>query len=240
MSNIINYYDYIPKDRAIKYNNPNSCKLVPIHPSSILITGRSGNKQNRAGKTNLVLNIINHCHNFERFYIFCKMLGNDKLYDDYLIPKLEHLEKEENVPVLIIKSNTLDDLPDINSDIIDPEYQNLFIFDDMIDENQASLKKVQAYFTKMRKKNCSLIFITQNYFDTPKSIRKNCQYFLFTNLSSQNELGHIYRDLARNDIQEGHFIDMFNKSVVDGFFTIDMNQTDPTLKFRKNFNFVYK
>jgi hypothetical protein len=241
MSDIKNYYKYIPADKKIEYHNPNKCKLVPLHPASILITGRSGNSQGRTGKTNLVLNIISKCNNYDRYYIFCKMLGSDPLYDDYLIPRLEELEAKYQLNILIIKSNTLDDLPDVLSDDVDPEFQNLFIFDDMLDEDKSALKKVESYFTKMRKRNCSMIFVTQNYFETPKSIRKNCQYFIFTNLSSQNELNNIYDDLARNDITKERFMDMFQTAVSDGgCFVIDLNQPDYKLKFRKNFSMVFK
>ena len=165
---ITNYYSCLPKTNKIKYYNPNECELVPVHPSKILITGRSGNTNKKPGKTNLVLNIIDKCNNFHKFYLFCKMIGNDPLYDNLLVPKLEHFEHKYNTPILVIKSNSLDDLSDVDSDIINPAYQNLIIFDDMIDEDKKSLKKVEQYFVMMRKKNCSMIFITQNYFEHVK------------------------------------------------------------------------
>src|SRR6266487_6573159 len=105
---ITNYYNYLPMTNKIKYHNPNECNLVPVHPSKILITGRSGNTNKNAGKTNLVLNVIDKCNNFNRFYLFCKMLGNDPLYDNLLIPKLQHLERKYNTSILILHSNSLD------------------------------------------------------------------------------------------------------------------------------------
>jgi hypothetical protein len=168
------------------------------------------------------------------------MLGNDPLYDNLLIPKLEHLERKFNTSILISKSNSLDDLPDVNSEDIDPNYQNLIIFDDMIDEDKKSLKKVEQYFIMMRKKNCSMIFITQNYFETPKTIRKNCDYFLFTSLSSGNELKEVYQDLAKNDdITKEQFVEMYNNAVTDGHLLIDKNATDVKYKFRKNFSILF-
>ena len=237
---ITNYYNHLPKTNKVTYNNPNECQLVPLHPCKILITGRSGNTNKKAGKTNLVLNIIEKCNNFERFYLFCKMLGNDPLYDNLLIPKLQALERKYNTSILIIQSNSLDDLPDVNCDIIDPAYQNLIIFDDMIDEAKKSLKKVEQYFIMMRKKNCSMIFITQNYFETPKTIRKNCDYFFFTSLSSGNELSQIYQDLAKNDdISKEQFVQMYNNAVTDGHLLIDKNKSDIRYKFRKNFSILF-
>lgn len=236
---ITNYYNHLPKTNKVTYHNPNECQLVPLHPCKILITGRSGNTNKKAGKTNLVLNIIDKCNNFERFYLFCKMLGNDPLYDNLLIPKLQALERKYKTTILIIQSNSLDDLPDVNADIIDPAYQNLIIFDDMIDEAKKSLKKVEQYFIMMRKKNCSMIFITQNYFETPKTIRKNCDYFLFTSLSSGNELSQIYQDLAKNDVSKERFIQMYENAVRDGHLLIDKNKSDIKYKFRKNFSVLF-
>jgi len=236
---ITNFYNYLPKSNKIAYYNPNECDLVPIHPCKILITGRSGNTNKKAGKTNLVLNIIKKCNNFDRYYLFCKMLGNDPLYDNLLIPKLEQLEHKFNTSILVIKSNSLDDIPDVNSEIIDPKYQNLIIFDDMIDEDKKSLKKVEQYFVMMRKKNCSMIFITQNYFQTPKTIRKNCDYFFFTSLSSENELSEIYQDLAKNDVSKDKFIQMYKNAVNEGYMLIDKNMSDVKYKFRKNFSILF-
>ena len=167
------------------------------------------------------------------------MMGNDPLYDNILISKLEHLERKYNTSILVIKTNSLDDLPDVYSDIIDSDYQNLIIFDDMIDEDKKSLKKVEQYFVMMRKKNCSMIFITQNYFETPKTIRKNCDYFFFTSLSSGNELSQIYQDLAKNEISKDEFIHMYQYAVQDGHMLIDKNATDVKHKFRKNFSILF-
>jgi hypothetical protein len=236
---ITNYYNHLPKANKIVYYNPNECNMVPIHPCKILITGRSGNTNKKAGKTNLVLNIIDKCNNFDRYYLFCKMLGNDPLYDDLLIPKLQELENKYNTSILIKHSNSLDDVPDVNSDLIDPNYQSLIIFDDMIEEDKKSLKRVEQYFVMMRKKNCSMIFITQNYFETPKTIRKNCDYFLFTSLSSENELSEIYQDLAKNDIAKDEFIKMYKNAIEDGHLMIDKNMSDVKYKFRKNFSILF-
>ena len=167
------------------------------------------------------------------------MLRNDPLYDDILIPQLDLVGNKYGTPIVIIKSNSLDDLPDVNSDLIDPQYQNLIIVDDMIDEDKKTLMKVEQYFIMMRKKNCSMIFITQNYFETPKTIRKNCDYFFFTALSSENEITQIYLDLAKNDISKDRFIAMYKNAIKDGHLLIDKNKYDVKYKFRKNISSLF-
>src|SRR5271156_2341104 len=108
---LVNYYDLV-EDNIDPYYNPNSCLGMPLHPFKLMIVGTSGNN-NKPGKTNLLLNIIDKCNNFERFYIFAKMLNNDKLYDDVLIKKLKHAESKTKTNILTISSNSLDNLPEI-------------------------------------------------------------------------------------------------------------------------------
>ena len=84
-----------------------------------------------------------------------------------------------------------------------------------------------------------MIFITQNYFETPKTIRKNCDYFFFTSLSSGNELNQIYQDLAKNEITKAEFIHMYQYAVQDGHMLIDKNMPDIRRKFRKNFSILF-
>lgn len=181
---MINFYDLVPQENNY-FNRDNA--LIK-HPARILIVGTSG-----SGKTNFLLNLINHMNCFHKYYLFVKMQGNDPLYDSVLVPQLYNCETKNNFQVLMDYSNTLDDLPEIED--IDPNYQNLFVFDDMLDEHSKDLKKISAYFTKMRKKNCTLIFISQDYFKTPKIIRGNCDTIVITGITSKRDLQLIYQDI---------------------------------------------
>ena len=55
-------FDYITKDN-IKEDNPNYPE-IPDHPYRILVTGGSG-----SGKTNALLNLVNHEANINNFFI---------------------------------------------------------------------------------------------------------------------------------------------------------------------------
>ena len=55
-------FDYITKDN-IKEDNPNYPE-IPDHPYRILVTGGSG-----SGKTNALLNLVNHEAHINNFFI---------------------------------------------------------------------------------------------------------------------------------------------------------------------------
>ena len=80
--------------------------------------------------------------------------------------------------------------------------QNLFVFDDMNEESKAAKNRIEEYFTKARKKNCSIVFISQDYFSVPTKIRRNCTHCIFTHINSDNNLQNIWRDLAKQDFEK--------------------------------------
>ena len=131
----------------------------------------------------------------------------------------------------------LNDLPSIDGGEIDSEYQNLVVFDDMLDEDNKSLKKMSAYFTKMRKMNCSLVFIGQDYFQTPKTIRRNCNVFIFTMSHSEKDLQQIHQDLAK-ELDFATFKQMFREATADHSVLI-IDPMHPKAKYRKNFTQVW-
>ena len=214
------------------YLNPNGQKYLITHPFRYLISGASG-----GGKSNALLNLIDKLNCFERFYLFVKLLGNDPLYDQVLVPKLQEVEEKHGTPILMEYSCDLDDLPEVTSGDIDADYQNLVVFDDMLDEENRSLKKISAYFTKMRKKNCSLVFIGQDFFQTPKAIRRNCNGFIFTKNASEKDIRQIHQDLAK-ELDFGTFKKMFVEATSDGIFIID--PMNPHAKYRKNFTQIWE
>ena len=53
--------------------------------------------------------------------------------------------------------------------------QKLVIFDDYVcDKNQ---RQIIDYFIQGRHKNCSVIYLSQSFYKTPKDIRLNCSHY---------------------------------------------------------------
>ena len=130
-------------------------------------------------------------------------------------------------------SSSKDDI--VNVDDLDKDYQNLVIFDDFVTEADQHL--IEDLFIRGRKKNCSLIYLTQSYFSTPKDIRLQCNYFVFYSISNERELSDIQRDHCL-DIDKKTFKAYFKEATSEpyNFFLIDKKTKE--LRYRKNLDTI--
>ena len=77
---------------------------------------------------------------------------------------------------------------------LDNESQKVIIFDDYVcEKNQNS---IVDYLIQGRHKNCSIIYLSQSFYKTPKDIRLNCSHFCIYDVPSKNEIGLITRELG--------------------------------------------
>jgi hypothetical protein len=220
----------------VNYNNEkeeflNKHVLAPLWPFRLLICGESG-----CGKTNLLMNLIYNYLYYNKIYIYAKDLTESKyqMLQDFFEEVNETMKDKTGEDFQVSTfSSSKDEI--VNVDDLDKEYQNLIIFDDFVTEADQHL--IIDLFIRSRKKNCSLIYLTQSYFSTPKDIRLQCNYFIFYNISSERELSEIQRDHCL-DVDKESFKKYFNKATSESynFFLIDKKSKD--LRFRKNFNIV--
>jgi hypothetical protein len=205
--------------------------LAPLWPFRLLICGSSG-----CGKTNLLMNLIYNYLYYNKIYIYAKDLTESKyqMLQDFFDEVNEIMKDKtgEDIQVAIFSSSK-DEI--VNVDDLDKEYQNLIIFDDFVTESDQHL--IIDLFIRSRKKNCSLIYLTQSYFSTPKDIRLQCNYFIFYNISNERELTEIQRDHCL-DVDKETFKKYFNKATSEpyNFFLIDKKSRE--LRFRKNFDHI--
>ena len=72
--------------------------------------------------------------------------------------------------------------------------KKVIIFDDYVcEKNQNS---IVDYLIQGRHKNCSIIYLSQSFYKTPKDIRLNCSHFCIYDVPSKNEIGLITRELG--------------------------------------------
>ena len=221
-------------DTITKKNNKDNEKNWPYR---MLIIGSSG-----SGKTNALLNLIQKQNNnnpIDKIYMYAKDLSEPKY--QFLIEKRENAGiKNYNDPTAFIKySNTMDDVY-TNIDDYNPKRMRkiLIVFDDMIVDVMTN-KKFQAIikdlFTRCRKLNISLVFITQNYFSVPKEARLNSTHYQIMKINNRKDLQQIAIDHSA-DIDYKDFLKIYRNFTNEpcSFFTIDVH--NPTVKFRKNFS----
>ena len=115
----------------------------------------------------------------------------------------------------------------------------LIVFDDMIADimtNKKFQQILEELFTRSRKINISLVFISKSYFFVPKNVRLNCMHYYIMKISNQIELSNIAQNHT-SDIVYKDFLKMhrnYTKKTFD-FFTIENTlPSDNSLKYHQN------
>ena len=123
------------------------------------------------------------------------------------------------------------------------EYSNSMdgIFDEMIShviKDKKAQHVLQDLFTRPRKLNISLVFISQSYFSVTKTMRLNCTHHLIFKVYNRKELQEIAIDHSA-DIDYKIFLKIYRNCTKEPYSFLIINTTlsssDP-LKFRKNFS----
>ena len=69
----------------------------------------------------------------------------------------------------------------------------LVVFDDFLCEKQ---NRLIDYFIRGRDKNCSVIYLSQSFYKTPKDIRLNCSHFCLFDAQDTREASAITKQLG--------------------------------------------
>ena len=189
----------------------------------MIICGSSG-----SGKTQTLLSLIyNMPDTFENIFI-CLKLKDEPLYL-YIDDKLG----KKGLKILEYDKDGLVDLDKLNK-----EQQTLIVMDDLIGvKNQ---RPMEEFFLRARKKNCSLIYISQSYYAIPKMIRNNMTYLIIKQISSMKNLTMISREFDV-DLTKETLVKMYNDATKDkqNFLLMDL-ESPPSERFRKGFNEIYE
>ena len=143
--------------------------------------------------------------------------------------------KNLNDPHTFIEySNDMNDvLENINNYNKYRDKKVLIIFDDMIADVMRSEKFkaiVKELFIRCRKRNISIVFITQSYFRTPKDARLNSTHYILMKIGNKKELKSIAEEFK-------DFLKIYNHCTNEPY-SFMMVDTRPTalVTFKKNFN----
>jgi ABC-type dipeptide/oligopeptide/nickel transport system ATPase component len=190
----------------------------------MIIAGNSG-----SGKTQTLLNLIyNMPDTFENIYITTK--NKDEPLYNYLEDKL----KDEGLKI----TEGLENLPDL--DQMDKEQNTLIILDDLVNEPAKQQRPIADYFIRARKKNCSLVYISQSFYQVPKLIRDNITYLIIKQVSSMRNLTMIARECSLG-IDKNQLKKIYDDATASkqDFLLIDL-EGDKDERFRKNFDSAYE
>lgn len=223
-----NLYEAVPKKFKAEERHYDAEEKLKIKiPFQMCVTGSTG-----SGKTNALLQLVKKMNCFDHVMLWAKDT-EESLYATF-IHQLREAEKKSGESILTV-SNNISDLPSVDS--VNKEHNTLLIIDDMITEKSKELKRVDEYYIRGRKKNVSVAFLSQSYFDIPLILRKQSSYFIFTKIGGERDLTTILKDF-RLGLDDSQIMKMYEEATTGGFpnfFMIDLKTNDKSLRFRRNY-----
>ena len=224
----------ISQNEDIKEHNPNWPE-IPDHPYRILIIGGSG-----SGKTNALLNLINHEPDIDKIYIYAKDPYEVKY--QLLINRRVNtgLKYFNDTKAFIEFSNNVDNIyKNIEEYNSNKKRKILIAFNDMISD-MLSNKKLNSIVTELfirgRKLNISLVLITQSYFAVPKNTRLNSTHYFVMKIPNKKELPQIAFNHS-TDIDFQDVMNLYKMRTAKSYYFLVFDTTltsDSLLCFRKN------
>ena len=218
---MVDYYKQMPKKFLLDSHNPNFKDHKINLPFRTLIIGGSG-----SGKTQTLMNLIRVMNGtFQNIHIITK--NKDE-------PLYNYLESKVDIGLSITEG--IASAPDL--DKFNKKEQTLIIMDDLVlEKNQ---KELEGYFIRARKLNCSLVYLSQSYFQVPKMIRQNLNYLLVKRLNTLTDLFRIMREYSLG-VSKDKLTELYQNSIQENkqdFLFIDL-EAEPAERFRYNFLDVY-
>ena len=158
--------------------------IMPNDTFRILICGNSG-----SGKTNLLYHmLIEPLLYYDEIYLYAKNLEQEKYQN--LMNKMNEISREAGYDIMTVSNDKI--IP-----INDSEYednQKLVIFDDYVCEKNH--RQIIDYVIQGRHKNCSVIYLSESFYKTPRDIRLNCSHYCIYDFPSSRERNMISSELG--------------------------------------------
>ena len=159
-------------------------KYMPSVTFRMLICGNSG-----SGKTNLLYHmLIKPLLYYDKIYLYARNLEQGKYQK--LTQKMRELSSKLGYEILNVSNDEITPVTELDYE----DNQKLVIFDDYVcDKNQ---RQLIDYFIQGRHKNCSVIYLSQSFYKTPKDIRLNCSHYCLYEFPSSKESSRISSELG--------------------------------------------
>ena len=105
----------------------------------------------------------------DKIYLYAKNLEQEKYQN--LMKEMNEASEEAGYNVMEVSNDAIipiSHLPYGNN-------QKMIIFDDYVCEKNQ--REIVDYFIQGRHKNCSVIYLSQSFYKTPRDIRLNCSHY---------------------------------------------------------------
>ena len=188
--------------------------FLPNDTFRMLICGNSG-----SGKTNLLYHmLIEPLLYCDKIYLYAKNLEQEKYQN--LMKEMNEVSEEAGYNVM-----------EVSNDVIIPishlpygDNQKIIIFDDYVCEKNQ--REIVDYFIQGRHKNCSVIYLSQSFYKTPRDIRLNCSHYCIYEFPSSRE-----RNMISSEV--GVDKEKFKKATKKSFSFLYVDK--PRKKVKRNF-----
>ena len=159
---------------------------MPNDTFRMLICGNSG-----SGKANLLYHmLIKPLLYYDEIHLYAKNLEQEKYQN--LMNKMNELSRRSGYDYDIMTASNDKIIPINNLDYEDS--QKIIIFDDYVCEKNQ--REIVDYFIQGRQKNCSVIYLSQSFYKTPRDIRLNCSHYCIYDFPSSRERNMISSELG--------------------------------------------
>ena len=176
-------YDVLFKNKK-KFKQVKNCEFMPDDTFRMLICGSSG-----TGKTSLLYHmLIEPLLYYDEIHLYAKNLEQEKYQN--LMNKMNEISKEMGYDIMTVSNDKIIPINDLGYE----DNQKIIIFDDYVCEKNQN--KIVDYFIQGRHKNCSVIYLSQDFYKTPKPLRMNCYHFYIYDFPSSGERKRISSELG--------------------------------------------
>ena len=225
---LVNWYENIEDEFKRKPKADRNYKQHYINPCShVCCVG-----QTSSGKTNAVIDFLSRkSDSFYKIILFTGSTSDEPLYN-FLMDKIPDMETY----------NDIDELPPVTEfDDDEKDCEKLIIFDDFTDLKKKDMAKINEYLKAGRKFGFSCWVLGQNYTSIPKTITRNCQYFIIFKQNDNATLNNIIRNHNTDNIDKEIFKKAYEYSTREprNFLMIDTTVGAGIKRLRHNFkNFI--
>ena len=141
--------------------------FMPNDTFRMLICGSSG-----CGKTNTLFHmLIEPLLYYDEIHLYAKNLEQEKYQN--LINIMNDMSRKNgyNYDIMTVSNDEIIPIKNLPC----KDNQKIIIFDDYVCEKNQ--RDIVDYFIQGRHKNCSVIYLSQSFYKTPKDIRLNCSHY---------------------------------------------------------------
>ena len=157
---------------------------MPNDTFRMLICGNSG-----CGKTNTLFHmLIKPLLYYDEIHLYAKNLEQEKY--KVLMNKMNRMSRKTGYDILSVSNDKIIPINNLPYE----DNQKIIIFDDYVCEKNQ--REIIDYFIQGRHKNCSVIYLSQSFYKTPRDIRLNCSHYCIFEFPSSREENMISSELG--------------------------------------------